>query len=94
MLSFGECRASATSIAACKACDARSLARQPVCADIDGFSLPAAMRVEAHDRKRLGQLCRYITWPGLSDEWVQLNAAGQVELKLKSPWLDGTTHLV
>ncbi len=25
---------------------------------------------------------------------VQLNAAGQVELKLKSPWRDGTTHLV
>jgi hypothetical protein len=25
---------------------------------------------------------------------VQLNAAGQVELKLKTPWRDGTTHLV
>ncbi|MCZ2438934.1 MAG: transposase [Burkholderiales bacterium] len=29
-----------------------------------------------------------------SDERVQLNAAGQVELKLKTPWRDGTTHLV
>ena len=28
-------------------------ARQPMCADIDGFSLHAAVRVEAHDRKRL-----------------------------------------
>ena len=28
-------------------------ARQPLCADIDGFSLHAAARVEAHDRKRL-----------------------------------------
>ncbi len=28
-------------------------ARQPLCADIDGFSLHAAVRVEAHDRKRL-----------------------------------------
>ena len=52
------------------------------------------MRVEAHDRKRLEQLCRYITRPALSDERVQLNAAGQVELKLKTPWRDGTTHLV
>jgi uncharacterized protein (DUF983 family) len=69
-------------------------ARQPLCADIDGFSLHAAVRVEAHDRKRLEQLCRYITRPALSDERVQLNAAGQVELKLKSPWRDGTTHLV
>ncbi len=30
----------------------------------------------------------------LSDERVQLNAAGQVELKLKTLWRDGTTHLV
>ena len=30
----------------------------------------------------------------LSDERVQLNAAGQVELKLKTPWRDGTTRLV
>jgi Putative transposase len=71
-----------------------SAARQPLCADIDGFSLHAAVRVEAHDRKRLEQLCRYITRPALSDERVQLNAAGQVELKLKTPWRDGTTHLV
>ena len=68
--------------------------RQPLCADIDGFSLHAAVRVEAHDRKRLEQLCRYITRPALSDERVQRNAAGQVELKLKAPWRDGTTHLV
>ncbi len=68
--------------------------RQPLCADVDGFSLHAAVRVEARDRKRLEQLCRYITRPALSDERVQLNAAGQVELKLETPWRDGTTHLV
>ncbi|MCC7100947.1 MAG: transposase [Rubrivivax sp.] len=68
--------------------------RQALCADTDGFSLHAAVRVQAHDRKRLEQLCRYITRPALSDERVQLNAAGQVELKLKTPWRDGTTHLV
>jgi hypothetical protein len=50
--------------------------------------------MEALDRKRLEQLCRYITRPALSDERVQLNVAGQVELKLKTPWRDGTTHLV
>ena len=31
-------------------------ARQPLRADSDGFSLHAAVRVEAHDRKRLEQL--------------------------------------
>jgi hypothetical protein len=65
-----------------------------LCADIDGFSLHAAVRVGAHDRKRLEQRCRYITRPAVSDELVQLNAAGQVELQLKTPWRDGTTHLV
>jgi hypothetical protein len=34
------------------------------------------------------------TRPALSDERVQLNAAGQVELELKTPWREGTTHLV
>ena len=52
------------------------------------------MRGEAHDRKRLEQLCRYIMRPVLSDERVQLNAAGQVELELKAPRRDGTPHLV
>jgi hypothetical protein len=70
------------------------LARELLCSDIDGFSLHAAVRVEAHERKRLEQLCRYITRPALADERVQLNDAGQVELKLKTPWRDGTTHLV
>jgi hypothetical protein len=28
---------------------------------------------KSHDRKRLEQLCRYITRPALSDERVQLN---------------------
>ena len=69
-------------------------ARQPLCADIDGFSLHAAVRVQAHDRKRLEQLCRYITRPALPDERGQLNAAGPVELKLKAPWRDATAHLV
>jgi hypothetical protein len=72
----------------------QSAASQPLCSDIDGFSLHAAVQVEAHDRKRLEQLCHYITRPALSDERVQLNVAGQVELNLKTPWRDGTKHLV
>ena len=71
-----------------------SAARQPPYADIGGFSLHAAVRVEVHDGKRLEQPCRYITRPALSDERIQANAAGQVELKLRTPWRDGTAHLV
>ena len=68
--------------------------KQNLCADIDGFSLHAAVRCGADDRQALEQLCRYITRPALADERVQTNAAGQVVLKLKTPWRDGTTHLV
>ena len=52
------------------------------------------MRCGADDRQALEQLCRYITRPALANERVQTNAAGQVVLRLKTPWRDGTTHLV
>ena len=68
--------------------------KQPLCADIDGFSLHAAVRCGADDRQALEQLCRYITRPALANERVQTNATGQVVLKLKTAWRDGTTHLV
>ena len=32
--------------------------------------------------------------PALANERVQTNAAGQVVLKLKTPWRYGTTHLI
>jgi Putative transposase len=61
-------------------------------ADIDGFSLHAALRVEPHDRKQLEQLWGDAIRSAPSDERVLLNAAVQDELKLKTAWRDGTTH--
>lgn len=72
----------------CEAAFTRTL-----CVEEQGFS-HAAVRCDAHERSRLQQLCRYITRPALADERVQCNAAGQVVLRLKTPWHDGTTHLV
>lgn len=72
---------------------------ETLCADIDGFSLHAAVRCGADDRKALEQLCRYITRPAcrqrrasglaaaLANQQAQCNAAGLVVLKLKTPWL-------
>jgi hypothetical protein len=48
----------------------------------------------ADDRQALEQLCHYITRAALANDRVQTNSAGQVVLKLKTPWRDGTTHLV
>ena len=68
--------------------------KQNLCAAISGLSLHAAVRCKADDRQALEPLCRTITRPALANERVQANAAGQVVLKLKTPWRDGTAHLV
>jgi hypothetical protein len=67
------------------------LKRQPQCDDVGCFCLHAAARIAASDRKQLEQGCaaRHVTGPAPSDERVRLNAAGQVESKLKTPWRGG-----
>jgi hypothetical protein len=65
-----------------------------LCADAHGFSLHAAVRCGADQRKELERLCRYITRPALANERLSRNAKGQVVLRLKSPYRDGTTHIV
>ena len=67
---------------------------QDLCVDHQGFSLHAAVRCDADERQRLEQLCRYIARPALANERVQINVAGQVVLRLKTAWRDGTTHIV
>jgi len=67
---------------------------QALCADSHGFSLHAAVRCGAYQRKELEQLCRYITRPAIANERLKRNGAGDVVLQLKSAWRDGTTHIV
>ena len=62
------------------------------CADMQSFRLHTAVRYGANDGQALEQLCRHITRPELANERVQTNATGQVVLKLKTPWRDGTAH--
>jgi Putative transposase len=59
-----------------------------------GFSLHVALRWRADQRLELEQLCRYITRPAIANERLKRNRAGQVVLQLKSPYKDGTTHIV
>ena len=65
-----------------------------LCADAHGFSLHAAVRIDAHQRKELERLCRTITRPAIANERLSRNSKGQVVLQLKSPYRDGTTHIV
>jgi hypothetical protein len=65
-----------------------------LCAEAQGFSLHALVRCGAHQGKELERLCRYITRPAIANERLSRNAKGQVVLQLKSPYRDGTTHIV
>ena len=67
---------------------------QPLCANAHGFSLHAGVRCAAEQRSELEHLCRYITRPAIANERLSVNHAGQVVLKLKTPYRDGTSHLV
>jgi hypothetical protein len=65
-----------------------------LCAAIDGFSLHARVRIPASERDRLERLCRYVARPALSTERLSLSKQGNVLLRLRRPWRDGTTRLV
>ncbi len=66
----------------------------PLCANVDGFSLHAAVHIPASDRERLEHLCRYIARPPFSADRLTLTPRGRVHYELRRPWRDGTTHVV
>jgi Asp-tRNA(Asn)/Glu-tRNA(Gln) amidotransferase A subunit family amidase len=65
-----------------------------LCTKLHGFSLHAAVRWGADQRKELEHLYRYITRPAIANERLKRNRAGDVVLQLKSAFKDGTTHIV
>lgn len=67
---------------------------KPFLAKYSGFSLHAGVSCQAHERKKLEHICRYIARPSLSEERLSLNPNGQIVYKLKTPYDNGTTHIV
>ena len=63
-------------------------------AHLDGFDLHASVGVPASARDRLEQLLRCCARPTISHDRLELLGDGRVQLKLKTPRFDGTTHLV
>ena len=59
-----------------------------------GFSLHAGVGVQAEQRDKLERLARYVSRPPVSVERLDLTAQGQVRYRLKTPYRDGTTHIV
>jgi hypothetical protein len=65
-----------------------------LCAEVDGFSLHAAVRIPPHDRAQLEHLCRYIARPPFAATRLKWSRRGRLLYELRNPWRDGTTHVV
>ncbi len=59
-----------------------------------GFSLHAGVAAGAQDRRKLERLCRYISRPAVSEKRLSLLSNGKVRYELKTPYRDGTTHVL
>ena len=59
-----------------------------------GFSLHAGVAVKGDQRGKLERLCRYIARPAVSERHLSLTPAGKVRYQLKTPYRDGTTHVI
>ncbi len=73
---------------------AREEGPRPGVAQYAGFSLHAGLGVEAAQRGKLERRARYVSRPPVSVERLDLTAQGQVRYRLKTPYRDGTTHIV
>ncbi|MFO1455070.1 MAG: transposase [Steroidobacteraceae bacterium] len=78
----------------------QSIAAQPEragrdgAAEAGGFSLHAGLEIQPGERARLERLCRYVSRPPVATERLAVMPSGQVRYQLKTPYRDGTTHIV
>lgn len=70
------------------------LAKGKRCYSVNGFSLHCNTSTNTHARDRLEKLIEYIARGPLSNERLEITAEDKVRLRLKTPWRDGTSHLL
>jgi hypothetical protein len=61
---------------------------------VAGFSLHAGVAARAEQRQRLERLRRYISRPAIAEKRLSLTPNGNVRHQLKTPYRDGTTHVI
>jgi hypothetical protein len=66
----------------------------PRCVREGGMSLHADITIPAHDRMRLERLSRYILRPPVTLDRLEAQPDGRLAYRLKTPWRDGTTHIL
>jgi hypothetical protein len=69
-------------------------AQQKGLAQAFGLPLHAGIGIEAEARSKLERLCRYVSRPAVAEERLALTERGDVHLQLKTPYRDGSTHIV
>ena len=62
--------------------------------EVAGFNLHAGVAARGDQRRKLERLCRYIARPAVSEQRLSLTAQGKVRYQLKTPYADGTTHVI
>lgn len=72
----------------------RKRCKHKLSASYDGFDLQAAVSVRARRRKVLERVVRYCARPALGTQRVEQLPDGRVRLALKTPYSDGTSHMV
>ena len=76
---------------------ARAEHRAPMQAHIDRFDLHAGLTIaaqHAHGRLALEKLLRYCARPPIAQDRLHELPDGRIQLQLKTPWSDGTTHVI
>jgi hypothetical protein len=63
-------------------------------AESSGFSLHAGIAAKASQRDKLEHLARYVSRPAVAIERLSLTEGGYVRCALKTPYRDGTTHVI
>lgn len=63
-------------------------------AKANGFSLHAGVATQAHERKKLERICRYVARPAVSEQRLALTKDSRVRYELKTPYRNGTTHVI
>ncbi len=68
--------------------------KKKLCADVDGYSLHAAVRVGESARERLEKLSRYLARPVLAQDRLSVANNGHIVYRFRKPWRNGKTAVV
>ena len=63
-------------------------------AESSGFSLHAGIAAKASQRDKVERLARYVSRPPVATGRLSLTRGGNVRYTLKTPYRDGTTHVI